>query len=160
MNLNATLIIQVISFLILVWLLVKILYRPFLNFLDKRSQKVHNMLQEARESQQRTEDNFKDSKARLKQTKEEILKLRERAEKQSEEHRQKVLQEAEEEAKHIIARSKEDIDRRIREVKRDIKKEIGNFSVSIAEKILDKEINKEDHKYIIDEFLKNLSEKR
>ena len=57
MNLNATLIIQVISFLILVWLLVKILYRPFLSFLDKRSQKVHNMLQETRENQQRAEDN-------------------------------------------------------------------------------------------------------
>ena len=160
MNLNATLIIQVISFLILVWLLVKILYRPFLSFLDKRSQKVHNILQETRENQQRAEDNFKDSKAQLKKTKEEVLKLKELAEKQSDEHRQKVLQEAEEEAKHIITRSKEDIDRRIREVKRDIKKEIGNFSVSIAEKILDKEINKEDHKYIIDEFLKNLSEKR
>ena len=160
MNLNATLIIQVISFLILVWLLVKILYRPFLSFLDKRSQKVHNMLQETRENQQRAEDNFKDSKAQLKKTREEVLKLKELVEKQSDEHRQKVLQEAEEEAKHIITSSKEDIDRRIREVKRDIKKEIGNFSVSIAEKILDKEINKEDHKYIIDEFLKNLSEKR
>ncbi len=160
MNLNATLIIQVISFLILVWLLVKILYRPFLSFLDERSQKIHNMLQEARESQQRTEDNFKDSKAQLKKTKEEVLKLKGLAEKQSDEHRQKVLQEAKEEARHIIARSKEDIDRRTREVKRDIKKEIGDFSVSIAEKILDKEINKEDHKHIIDEFLKNLSEKR
>ncbi len=161
MNLSLlTLIIQIVSFLILVGVLTKVLYRPLLDFLDKRSKKVQDMLEDAKRERKQAEDELKKSEERLKKTKEDILKLKELAELQADEHKQKIIQDAEKEARDIRIRSREDIERQIKEVKEEIKKEIGTLAVSIAEKILDKEIKEEDHKRLIEESIKDLSRER
>ena len=161
MNLSLlTLIIQIVSFLILVGVLTKVLYRPLLDFLDKRSKKVQDMLEDAKRERKQAEDELKKSEERLKKTKEDILKLKELAELQADEHKQKIIQDAEKEARDIRIRSREDIERQIKEVKEEIKKEIGILAVSIAEKILDKEIKEEDHKRLIEESIKDLSRER
>ncbi len=161
MNLSLlTLIIQIVSFLILVGVLTKVLYRPLLDFLDKRSKKVQDILDDAKRERKQAEDELKKSEERLKKTKEDILKLKELAELQADEHKQKIIQDAEKEARDIRIRSREDIERQIKEVKEEIKKEIGTLAVSIAEKILDKEIKEEDHKRLIEESIKDLSKER
>jgi F-type H+-transporting ATPase subunit b len=160
MSLNATLIIQVISFLILLMALAKILYKPFIGFLDKRSEKIHRMLEETKENQQLAEEKLKKSEEHLRAAKEEILKLREEGEKQADRHKQRIMQDAEEEASYLIVRTKEDIERQIREVKKEIKKEVGNLAVTIAEKVLDKEIKRADHERLIEDYIKELSKKQ
>jgi len=161
MNLSLlTLIIQIVSFLILVGVLTKVLYRPLLDFLDKRSKKVQDMLEDAKRERKQAEDELKKSEERLKKTKEDILKLKELAELQADEHKQKIIQDAEKEARDIRIRSREDIERQVKEVKEEIKKEIGTLAVSIAERILDKEIKEEDHKRLIEESIKDLSKER
>ena len=161
MNLSLlTLIIQIVSFLILVGVLTKVLYRPLLDFLDKRSKKMQDILEDAKRERKQAEDELKKSEERLKKTKEDILKLKELAELQADEHKQKIIQDAEKEARDIRIRSREDIERQVKEVKEEIKKEIGTLAVSIAERILDKEIKEEDHKRLIEESIKDLSKER
>jgi F-type H+-transporting ATPase subunit b len=101
MNFNATLIIQVVSFLILFALLVKFLYRPFLDFMDKRSNKVKKWLDEAYDNREQAEERIKESERHLKEAKDQILKLRKQAEIQADEHRQGILKDAKEEADRI-----------------------------------------------------------
>ena len=160
MNLNATLLIQIASFLLLVWLLSKLLYRPLMDFLDKRSEGVRTMIEEAKKSQEEAKSNLKLSEDRLEIVKEEIFKLKDETRKQVDEQRREILEEAKREAKHIMARSREDIERQTKEVKEEIKKEIGRLSIDIAERIINKEIRATDHERLIEQAIKGLKESK
>ena len=59
MNINATLIIQLVSFLILAGLLAKFFYRPLTEFLDKRAGQVQSVIEEAKNDQQQARENKK-----------------------------------------------------------------------------------------------------
>jgi F-type H+-transporting ATPase subunit b len=50
--------------------------------------------------------------------------------------------------------------RQISQAKQQLREEIGNLSVDIAEKILDKEIKKQDHKRLIEQFIDKLQDKK
>lgn len=159
MNLNATLIIQVISFLILLWFMAKVLYKPLLDFLDKRAEYVKSILDEAKENQEKSQKNLDVSQRQLEEVKEEILRLKEEADLQADERREDILKEAKKEAEHILMRAKDDIEKQTREVKDQIKKEIAILSVSIAEKIINKEIDNERHEALVKDFLKEIKAK-
>ena len=161
MNLSiATFIIQIVSFLLLVGFLTKLFYKPLLDLLDKRSQSVSSMLDEAKKRQEEACANLKVSRDRVNAVKEEILTLKDEAERQAESERRNLLEEAKKEAKHIVIRSSEEIARQAREAKEEIKKEIGELSVTIAEKIIKKEINSRDQEGLVREFISGLKEKR
>lgn len=161
MNLNIpTLIIQVVSFLILVWFLGKILYKPLLEFLDKRSESINTMIEETKRNQKTAEANLEKSEDTLIEVKNDILKLKDKTQRQIDEQRKETLEEAKKQAKHIMARSKEDIERQKEEVKEEIKKEIGRLSIGIAERIISKEIKTTDHERLIQEAIKGLKEDR
>lgn len=149
MNINATLIIQLGSFLVLVWLLGKYLYKPLTEFLDKRADQVRQIIDEAKDDQQKSRENLSESKARLDEVRDEILQLKAEADKQADYHRRQIVDEAKKEAEHIVARSKEEIEKQAREAREEIKKQVGNLSVDIAGKIIEKELNAKDHEHII-----------
>ncbi len=149
MNINATLIIQLGSFLVLVWLLGKYLYKPLTEFLDKRAGQVRQIIDEAKDDQQKSRENLSESKARLDEVRDEILQLKAEADKQADYHRRQIVDEAKKEAEHIVARSKEEIEKQAREAREEIKKQVGNLSVDIAGKIIEKELNAKNHEHII-----------
>ena len=149
MNINATLIIQLGSFLVLVWLLGKYLYKPLTEFLDTRADQVRQIIDEAKDDQQKSRENLSESKARLDEVRDEILQLKAEADKQADYHRRQIVDEAKKEAEHIVARSKEEIEKQAREAREEIKKQVGNLSVDIAGKIIEKELNAKDHEHII-----------
>ena len=149
MNINATLIIQLISFLVLVGLLAKYLYKPLTEFLDKRAEQVQQVIDEAKNDQQEAGKNLDMSKARLDDVRDEILQLKTEADKQADYHRRQIVDEAKKEADHIVARSKEEIGKQAREAREEIKKQVGDLSVDIARKIIEKELNTKDHENII-----------
>lgn len=149
MNINATLIIQLLSFLVLVWLLGKYLYKPLTEFLDKRAEQVQQIIDEAKDDQRESRENLSESNARLDEVRGEILQLKAEADKQADYHRRQIVDEAKKEAEHIVARSKEEIEKQAREAREEIKKQVGNLSVDIAGKIIEKELSAKDHEHII-----------
>jgi len=149
MNINATLIIQLISFLILVGLLAKYLYKPLTEFLDKRAEQVQQVIDEAKNDQQEARKNLDMSKARLDEVRDEILQLKAEADKQVDYHKRQIVDEAKKEAGHIVSRSKEEIEKQAREAREEIKKQVGDLSVDIARKIIEKELDIKDHEHII-----------
>ena len=156
MNLNATLIFEVISFLILVAILAKYAYRPLLKFLDERSGQVKATLEEAEKKKIEAEKKLSLSQKELDWARGQALAIQESAKRQSEELGEKILGEAEKKASSLITQSRKDILQETQQAKINLRTFIAGVSVSIASKILKREINEKDDSRIIEEGIKDL----
>jgi len=156
MKLNATLIFEVISFLILVAILAKYAYRPLLKFLDERSGQVKATLEEAEKKKIEAEKKLSLSQKELDWARGQALAIQESAKRQSEELGEKILGEAEKKASSLTTQSRKDILEETQQAKINLRTFIAGVSVSIASKILKREINEKDDSRIIEEGIKDL----
>lgn len=160
MSINATLIIEVISFLILVFALSRFLYKPLLRILDERSNSVRQLLTEAESKRSEAEGYLKEAKERLDEAKEEALRIKAEMHKEIEQRRNIAMEEAKKEADRFVQQSKERLTQHIEVVKRQLKDEVVDIAIRIASKVLDREVKKEDHHRLLEEVIESLPDDR
>lgn len=156
MQLNATLVFEIISFLILLAILTKYVYKPFLNLMDERSSRIKDNLNEAERKRMESEKNYLKMCQDVSEAKREALFLKEEVKRQSEELKEKILKEAEEKAEAILVQSRQDIVCEIEHSKAELKSLVARTSVAIASKILEREIKEDDQEALIQEGMENL----
>ena len=71
---------------------------------------------------------------------------------------EQIINEANAKAEGIIARAEEAAELEKKKAEDDIKREIVGVSASLAEKMLEREINAEDHRALIDSFIDEIGE--
>ena len=70
MNLNFTLVLQILSFLALLSLLTKLLYRPLAKYLDERADNIRELTEGAERDRKKAESYFETSRKELRDAKE------------------------------------------------------------------------------------------
>ena len=165
MNLNATLVAQIVVFFILAWFTMKFVWPPIMKALDERATKIADGLAAA-DKAKADADAAKQKAAELEQEYQQHLQsirderdtlLREataRAQKREEE----IVGEARAEAAALRAAAEADIAQERKKAVNDLKNEIGGIAVDIAGKVVEREINETDHKALIDEFIRNVGD--
>ncbi|MDR1855473.1 MAG: F0F1 ATP synthase subunit B [Azoarcus sp.] len=154
MNLNATLIIQLIVFLILGWFTMQFVWPPIVKALDERAKKIADGLAAA--------DKAKDDLARAeKRAVEELRKARESAagvHATATTQANQLIDDARAEAAKIIAKAREDAKAEAgvaaEQAKQALRDQVAQLAVAGAEKILRREINPQVHA----ELLANLKQ--
>lgn len=94
-----TVIAQVINFVILVWLLKRFLYKPILNAIDEREQKVNSQLAEA-----------ENKKLEAKLERDEYIEKNENFDKEKQELMEKAIAETKEERERLLKEARQDVD--------------------------------------------------
>jgi F-type H+-transporting ATPase subunit b len=152
-----TLITQVISFIILLVLLRIFAYKPIMRMMDERSRRIKESMEQA--------ETVKTQAARAElELKEEIEKAsREgqdriaRAIKAGEDVKQKAREDAKKEADQLITRARQEIRQERDEAIDDVRKEFADLTVLAAGKVIEKTLDKEEHRELIDKVLKESS---
>jgi F-type H+-transporting ATPase subunit b len=144
-NLNATLIAQLVVFFILAWVTMKFVWPPIVKALDERAKKVADGLAAADKAKADLSLAEKKVVEELRKARESAGDVRATAEKQA----AKVLDDARAEASRIIAQAREAAEaeagsaaQRAKEALRD---QVAHLAVAGAEKILRREINAQVH---------------
>ncbi len=158
MNLNLTLLLQIISFLILMGLLTKFLYKPLIKMLEERSSQVAQDIESARRSQEEAKRYAEETHNALNMAKEEAIKLKEQARKDADSAKREALSEAKKESMLVIDRAKKEIEKETNNARLKLKREISNLATEVAKKILKREIDKKDHQRLIDESIKGMGD--
>ena len=145
MNLNATLVAQLVVFFILAWVTMKFVWSPIVKVLDERAKKIADGLAAADKAKSDLAHAEKKVVEELRKARESATDVRAAAEKQS----AVFLDEARAEAARIIAQAREAAEaeagaaaQRAKEALRD---QVAHLAVAGAEKILRKEINAQAH---------------
>ncbi len=144
---------QLISFLILFLLLKKFLYRPVIKMLEDRAEKIKTSLEAADKVKQEAEQTTAANESLMLKAREEsqalIFESREQAKKIKESELEKSKLQIEIERKRALdeIRSEED------KIINNIRSEFSGLAISAAEKIIEREVNENNHKEIIQLFL-------
>ncbi len=151
-----TLILQCINFLVLVWLLKKFLYKPVLNFLDKRSKEIKDKLEESEKLREEAKRLSEVQQEKMVQAKKEALNIIKRAKNSANQESDRIIYEAKQRAESVIKNTKKQIEAEAQEQKELLIKKIGSLSIELSEKIIRKELQSENIDYMTEEFIKDL----
>lgn len=90
--------------------------------------------------------------------KDEAAQIVTRAEKKAQREGDAILETARREAQAAREKASIETEREKAQARADLQDEIGDLAVELAQKIMEREISKEDHARLIDEFLADVSE--
>lgn len=155
-----TFIAQICNLFIQVFLIKKFLIKPVKEIIEKRKQLATKELDEARVSNEeaaKLKAEYEQSIADAKNEANEIIASANRtAASKSEE----IISNANKEAAAIRNKAAADIELERKAAVNGVKNEIGSMAVDIANKIIEREVNEEDHKKLINEFIENVGESK
>ncbi|NMG42557.1 F0F1 ATP synthase subunit B [Aromatoleum toluvorans] len=145
MNLNATLIAQLVVFFILAWVTMKFVWPPIVKALDERAKKIADGLAAADKAKADLSHAEKKVVEEMRKARESAGDMRAVAEKQA----ATVLDEARAEAARIIAQAREaaqgEAGAAAQRAKEALRDQVANLAVAGAERILRREINAQVH---------------
>ncbi|NQT90991.1 MAG: F0F1 ATP synthase subunit B [Candidatus Omnitrophica bacterium] len=156
MNLNFTLILQIASFLLLLGLMTKLLYKPLMNYLDERAKQIKDMTEGARLAEEKSKKYAEETHHALKMAKSEALKIKEDAKRLSDAERRRVIDEAKKQATFLIDEAKKQLGTERDLVLKKIRADIADISIETAKRLLSRDIDKKDHKRLIEESISEI----
>lgn len=149
-----TLVAQLINFGILLGLLYLVAYKPIMRMLDERSRRVKESLEQADFVKEQAANAGVEVKKQLADAAKEGQEIVARAVRTGEEAGQQVKQEARQEAESFIGRARLEIRRERDGAIDEVRKEFAGLVMLAAGKVVDRSLDKEAHRQLIDEVLK------
>lgn len=148
-----SLIAQLISFGVLFALLWVVAYKPILRMLDARSNKIRESMEQAEQLKEQTVHAEEEVKKQVELGRKEGQEIMARAMHASEELHQKAQTEAKQEGEAIIAKARTEIHREREEAVAEIRQQFADLAIAAAEKVIDRSLDKQTHRDIIDKVL-------
>ena len=137
---------MLLSFSILLILLAKFAWKPILNMLSKREEKITKALNEANEAREQMKQLTANNERLLAQAKDERDAILNEARKMRDKMYEEAKIKAQEEGQRIIADAKESINIEKQKAIADIKNMIAELSIEMAEDIVKSELSDRRHK--------------
>jgi len=148
------LITQILSFLILLFVLSKLLYKPVIKMLDERAERIKESLSAAEKAKEDAASSAEKIEKELISARQEGQKIIDQAKKLSEEFKDKEKSKALEEIESLIEKSKSDLEKETRVAINELRKNFSTLVLEVAEKVVDKEIDENTHTKLIEKVLK------
>jgi len=135
-NLDSTLFIQIINFLILIWALNTVLYKPIRRILSQRNEKITGLENGIDQSEQNATEKDLALKAGIKQARENGLMEKDALENEARAEEMKIIEKINEKARADLAEIREKIAQEAEEARQALLKEIDGFAEDISRRIL------------------------
>ncbi|MBR6570056.1 MAG: F0F1 ATP synthase subunit B [Clostridia bacterium] len=136
----------------------KYLFVPVHNMIEKRQQEIKDMYAAAEAEKSSAEDLKVSYEARLSSARAEADEMVRSAMQTAQRRGDDIIGEAQLEASRIKQKAEEDISSERRQMLMDVRTEISEIAVSIASKVVEREVQKKDHDSFVDEFIRNVGE--
>lgn len=156
MNINATLLIQVITFIIFIWFIQKVLWGPLSKLMEDRQKKILDGLSAAEKGKHELEIAEQKAKDVLKDAKNQAQLVLGQAEKRSSEIVEDAKVKATEEADRIKASAQAELEQEVSRAKEILRQEVSSLVIVGAEKILKKEVDAKTHDDMLQTLVKSI----
>jgi F-type H+-transporting ATPase subunit b len=155
-NLDITLLLQAINFLILAAILYKFLFKPLTSFMEKRAEGIRQSLEEAKKAREEVVRARAEYEESLRATQREAAALRDRMEREIAEERQRLMQQTRDEAQRLLSQAAVEIDQEVKRAKAELKAEAVHLSLMAAEQLLQRNLQEEDHRRFVERYIQEM----
>ncbi len=156
MNINLTLIAQMIAFGVFVAFCMKYVWPPIMKALDERASKIAEGLAAAERGQQEQELGRKRALEVMHKAKADAAEIVSQAQKRHTEIVEQAKHDADAEAARRKAAADAELEQETNRAREDLRERVSTLAVAAAEKILQKEIDATAHKALVESFAKQI----
>ena len=152
-SINATLIVTMLNFILLVILLKMILFKPLVNFLDQRSGVIAESLRQAEENKSQAARIRSEEDQIMREARRKAAEIIDHAVATASDESRAVLAKTREEAQGMIGAARNEMLADSERIKRELRRELAGMVVSLSQQVLTREISETDHRKLIEEGL-------
>lgn len=152
------LITQILNFIILFILLRLLLYKPILNMLNSRKQKIQESLEYAERVKRDAADQQKEFDRKLEETRREMQAAVAAAAQSGERERETILAQARDDARKMIDQAKGQIEYERKQMLSDLREEVVRLSLLAAQRVVSQSLDDKAHRQLVSDFLAQTDE--
>jgi F-type H+-transporting ATPase subunit b len=150
LTINATLVAQLIIFLLMVVVLYRLAWGPILSALEARRKRIAEGLQAAEEAQKQRALAEQEYRQRMEEARRQGQALIDQVTKRAEVLRQELEAKAKEQADQVIARARSEIQAERQRAVQELRTQVADLAVLAAERIVGESLDAKKHKELID----------
>lgn len=147
----------VITFIILLFVLKRVAWKPILTALDKRENDIKESLTQAEKAKNEAKMILEENQANLAKAEEESRKIIEQSRTYAESLKEQLMRESKEQAKKIVDDASSEIQRNKDAAFEELKGQIAEIAVGAAEKIIRDTLDAQKSKQVIDKYLNDVT---
>ena len=156
-DINATIIAQVVNFLVLVVILRALAYEPVAKMLKQRSDKIQGELDKADADRKAAEQTLEQYKSQLADANKRAQEIVDRAELTARQEREALVAETKREIERMKATAQAEIQNERNRAFEEMKAEIVTLSLQAAEKIVAKNLSSKENDKLVNDFISGLN---
>ena len=150
--------ISLANLLVMLFIVKKFLFKPVMKMMQARQDQVDKIYDDANEDRSAAADMKQEYENRLAAAREEADGLVRNAVATAQRRGDAIVAEASSQASHLKQKAEEEIALEKKQMLMNVRSEISDMAVSIVSKVVEREIQKEDHENFMDEFIRNVGE--
>lgn len=152
-SINATVILTVLNFILLIAVLSAILWKPMIKFLDDRAKVIDESLKLAEENRLRAEQMQIEHDQILKEARLKATEIVDNAMSSASVESREYIAQSKAQAHAIVESAKKEIKLEAERIKQELRKDVASMTIGLAEKVLSREIKEADHHELISKNL-------
>jgi F-type H+-transporting ATPase subunit b len=150
-NFNGTSILQLMSFFLLMYLLIKYLYKPFLNLVDQRKRDVKAEYDKVESARKEAEELKKKSEAEFKNLNEKINTMYEEAKERVKKYEETEKNRVQAEISNMLDKARKEIAEEQSKAEEALRAKVVTLAIALASKVIQKDLDDKSKR----EFLMN-----
>ncbi|MDN4502277.1 F0F1 ATP synthase subunit B [Alteromonadaceae bacterium BrNp21-10] len=156
MNINATLLGELIAFIVFVWFCMKYVWPPIMNAIEERQKKIADGLAASDRAEKDLELAQEKATAKLKDAKSQAADIIEQAKKRGSQIVDEETQRAHQEREKIMAQGQAEVEAERNRAREELRQQVAAIAVAGAEKILAREIDAAAQSDIVEKLVAEL----
>lgn len=150
-----TMIFEVVNLLIVTLILKRFLFKPVNAVLEQRQAEIGGMYQKAEDAQKEAQALKQAYDERISGARREADELIAAAQDSARRRGDEIVENARGEAVQLRRRAEEDMELQKRKALREVRDELADMAVDIAGRVVEREVTREDHDRLVEEFIKS-----
>jgi F-type H+-transporting ATPase subunit b len=147
----------VITFIVLLFILKRVAWKPILTALDKRENDIKESLAQAEKAKDEAKKILEENQANLAKAEEESKKIIEQGRTYAQSLKEQLIKDSKDQAKKIVDDASSEIQRRKDAAFEELKGQIAEIAVNAAEKIIKESLDAQKSKQVIDKYLNEVT---
>lgn len=152
MNINATIIGQMLTFVVFVWFCMKYVWPPLSNVLAERSKKIADGLSAADRAEHDLQLAKEKATHQLREAKKEAADIIDQANKRAGQLADEAKAQAREEGERLLKAAKAEIEQEFNRAREDLRSKVAKIAITGAEKILEVDVDEKAHAAMLDKL--------
>ena len=147
---------QLLIFVILLFILKKIAWKPLLSSLHSREQSIRDSIDQAEKLQKDALDLIEQNKRNMSEANAQSMKIINDAKEISGKMRDELMQKAQEDSRKLIEQAKSEIKQEKESAMSELRNEVSDLAIKSAEKIMRESLDENKQKKIVNDFISQI----